>query len=134
MFLPFVSLLYKTRSKILSKQFSVIALRTKGDFVEVLPNIYRTNHHIWFVGLWMYIKTPIKPHLHHLKKVLRLNHFKPQFHASRELFFQNGFLKVFELYAMELLEFRLQSVRGENCSYFVTASIKHALMFMKRGV
>ena len=49
------------------------------------------------------------------RKLLRLIQFKPQFHPSRELFFQNGFLNVLELYAMELLKFCLKSVRGENC-------------------
>ena len=45
------------------------------------------------------------------KKVLRIILFKPQFQASREMFFQNGFLKVFELYAMELLKFCPKSAR-----------------------
>ena len=58
------------------------------------------------------------------KKVLRIIHLKPQFHPSRELFFQNGFLNVFELYAMELLKFCLKSVRGENCSYFLNSFYK----------
>ena len=58
------------------------------------------------------------------KKVFRLPHFKPQFHPSRELFFQNGFLNVFELYAMELLKFCLKSVRGENCSFFLNSFYK----------
>ena len=52
------------------------------------------------------------------KKVLRFIHIRPQFRSTRELFFQNGFLNVFELYAMELLKFCLKSVRVENCSYF----------------
>ena len=94
------------------------------DFIEVLPNIYRTNNHIWFVDLWLYFKTPVEPHLHHSKKELRFYHFKPQFYPSRELFFQNGFLNVFELYAMELLKFCLKSVRGENCSYFLNSFFK----------
>ena len=51
-------------------------------------------------------------------------HSKPQFHPSRELFLQNGFLNVFELYAMELLKFCLKSVRGENCSYFLNSFYK----------
>ena len=63
-------------------------------------------------------------HLHHSEKVLRLIHFKPQFHLSRELFFQNGFLNVFKLYAMELLKFCPKSVRGENCSYFLNSFYK----------
>ena len=58
------------------------------------------------------------------KKVLRLIHFKPQFHPSRELFFQNGFLNVFELYAMDFLKFCLKSVRGENWSYFLNSIYK----------
>ena len=77
-----------------------------------------------FVGLWLYIKTPVEPHLHHSEKVFRITHFKPQFHPSRELFFQNGFLNVFELYAMELLNFCLKSLRGENCSYFLNSFYK----------
>ena len=58
------------------------------------------------------------------RKVLKIIHFKPQFHPSRELFFQNGFLNVFELYAMELLNFCPKSVRGENCSYFLNSFYK----------
>ena len=69
-----------------------------------------------------------------IKKIFRLIHFKPQFHRSRDLFFQNGFLNVFELYAMELLKFCPKSVGGEVAPIFSTASIRHALMFMKRGV
>ena len=58
------------------------------------------------------------------KTVLRLFHFKPEFHPSHELFFQNGFLNVFELYAIELLKFCLKSVRGENRSYFLNSFYK----------
>ena len=58
------------------------------------------------------------------KKVLRTFHFKPQFHCSREMFFQKGVLNVFELYAMELFEFCLKSVRGENCSFFLNSFYK----------
>ena len=68
------------------------------------------------------------------KEVLRLIHFKPQFRPSRELFFQNGFLNEFELYAKELLKFCLKSVCGETSPIFLTASIRHGLIFMKRGV
>ena len=68
--------------------------------------------------------SPIEPHLNHSKIVLRLFHFKPQFDPSREVFFQNGFLNVFELYAMELLKFCLKSVRGEKCSYFLNSLYK----------
>ena len=58
------------------------------------------------------------------KQVLRLFHFKPQFHPSRELFFQNGFLNVFELYTLELFKFCLKLVREENCSYFLNSFYK----------
>ena len=58
------------------------------------------------------------------KKLLRLIHFKPQFHPSRELFCQNVFLNVLELYAMELLKFCLKSVREENCSFFLNSFYK----------
>ena len=110
-------------------------LRTQGDFIEVLPNIYRTNRHIWFFGFWLYIKTPVEPHLQHSKKVLRVYYFKPQFHPSRELFFQNWLLNVIELYDMELPKFCLKSVRGEKTApIFLTAYIRHGLMFLKRGV
>ena len=77
-----------------------------------------------FLVLWLYIKTPIEHRLHHSKKVVRSIHFEPQFYPSRELFFHNGFLNVFELYAMELLKFCLKSVRGENCSYFLNSFYK----------
>ena len=47
--------------KKLSKQLSIIPLLRHyvPKVIEVLPNIYRTNHDTWFVGLWLYIKTPI---------------------------------------------------------------------------
>ena len=105
--------------KKLSKQLSVIARLRHYVPRGILLKYYQNEPIItWFVGLWLYIKTSVEPQLHHPKKVLRLVHFKPQFHRSRELFFQNGFFNVFELYAMELLKFCLKSVRGENCSYF----------------
>ena len=133
-FLSHIKHVVKKTFEAIVRHISTETLRTQGDFIEVLPNIYRTNHHIGFVGLWFYIKTPIEHHLHDSKKLLRLFHLRPQFHPSRELFFQNGFLNVFELYAMEFLNMCLKSVCGDNCSYFFTASIRHALRFMKRGV
>ena len=112
----------KHEVKKLSKQLSVIA---------------RLRHYLPRGTLLKYYQTYIEPIItygllaygctsrHQLnslyiirKKVLRLIHFKPQFHPSRKLFFQNGFLNVFELYAMELLKFCLKTVRRENCFYF----------------
>ena len=112
----------------ISKQLSVIA---------------RLRHYVPRGNLLKYYQTYIEPIItygllvygctsrHQLnpiyiiqKKVLRSIHFKPQFHTSRELFFQNGFLNVFELYATELLNFCVKSVRGENCSYFLNSFYK----------
>ena len=97
--------------KKLSKQLSVIG---------------RLRHYVPRGTLLKYYKTYIEPIItyglliygctsrHQLnpiyiiqKKVLRIIHFKLQFYPSRELFFQNGFSNVFELYAMELLKFCL---------------------------
>ena len=63
----------KKTFKAFVRQSSTETLRTQRNFIEVLPNIYRTNHHIGFVGLWLYIKTPIEPHLHHSKKSTQNN-------------------------------------------------------------
>ena len=114
--------------KKLSKQLSVIARLRHYVTRGTLLKYYQTyNEPIITYGLLVYGCTS-KHHLNPIyiiqKKMLKLIHFKPQFHPSQELFFQNGFLNAFELYAMELLKFCLKSVRGENCSYFLNSFYK----------
>ena len=116
--------------KKLSKQSSVIARLRHYVPSGTLLKYYQTYiEPIITYGLLVYGYTSrheLNPIYTIRKKVLRLHHLKPKFHPSRELFFQNVFLNVFELYAMELLIFCLKSVRG--------VSIRQALMYMKRGV
>ena len=111
--------------KRLSKQLSVIARLRHYVSRGTLLKYYQTFiEPIITYGLLVYGCTS-RHQLNDIyiiqKKVLKLIHFKPQFHPSRKLFFQNGFLIVFELYAMELLNFCLESVRGENCPYFLNS-------------
>ena len=125
--LPFHSHIKHVVKK-LSKQLSVIARLRHYVPRGTLLKYYQTFiEPIITYGLLVYGCTSrhqLNPNYIIQKKVLRLIHFKPQFHPSRELFFQNGFLNVFELYAMELLKFWLKSVRGENCSYFLNSFYK----------
>ena len=108
--------------KKLSKQLSVIARLRHYVPRGTLLKYYQTYiEPIITYGLLVYGCTSrhqLNPIYIIRKKALRLIHFQPQFHRSRELFFQNGFLNVFELYAMEFLKFCPKSMRGENCSYF----------------
>ena len=111
--------------KKLSKQLSVIARLRHCVPRGTLLKYYQTYiEPIITYGLLIYGCTSrhqLNPIYIIRKKVLRSIHFKPQFYPSREVFVQNGFLNVFELYAMELLKFCLKSVRGENCSYFLNS-------------
>ena len=111
-----------------SKQLSVIARLRYYVPRGILLKYYQTNiEPIITYGLLVYGCTSrhqLNPIYIIQKNVLRLIHFKPQFHPSRELFFQNGFLNVFELYAMELPKFCLKSVRGEKCSCFLKSFYK----------
>ena len=125
--LSFISHIKQVVKK-LSKQLSVLArLR---HYVPRWPSLkcYQTYiEPIITNGLLVYgctARHQLNPIYIIQKKVLRLIHFKPQFHPSREMFFQNEFLYVFELYAMELLKFCLKSVRGENCSSFLNGFYK----------
>ena len=112
----------------LSKQLSVIArLRHYVPRGTLLKYCQTYIEPIITYGLLVYgcsSRHQLNPIYIIQKKVLRLILFKPKFHPSRELFFQNGFSNVFQLNALELPNFYLESVRGENCSYFLSSFYK----------
>ena len=91
----------------------------QGDFFE------RRKHMFPFKVVTFYIIQ---------KKVLRLIHFKPQFHPSRELFFKMGFQMCSSCTLWSFLNSVLNQCAEKTAPILLTASIRHALMFMKRGV
>ena len=117
--------LIKHAVKKLSKQLSVIARLRHYVPRGTLLNFYQTyieptiTYGLLVCGCTS--RHQLNPTYIIQKKVLRFFHCKPHSHPSRELFFQNGFLNVFELYSMELPKFCPKSVRGDNCFYFLNS-------------